>query len=202
MAAARRHTKRRRANNPQQRERNKEYMSQLKELLTEEMQDLLHAEMQLTKALPKMAEAAHNPKLRELFEKHLVQTQGQVERLKEAFAALGEKAEPKPCKAMAGLIAEGEETIEEGSDKPEQAADLALITAAQKVEHYEISGYGSLRSLARQIGEFKVYELLSHTLGEEESADFLLSEVSKPIIQQAVSETMEKLTGKKQTAGV
>jgi Mn-containing catalase len=177
-------------------------MSQLKDLLTEEMQDLLHAEMQLTKALPKMAEAAHNPKLRELFEKHLVQTQGHVERLKEAFEALGEKAQPKPCKAMEGLIAEGQETITEGAEKPEQASDLALLTAAQKVEHYEISGYGTLRNLARQIGEFQVYELLSHTLGEEESADFLLSEASKPIIQQAASETMEKLTGKKQTAGI
>lgn len=177
-------------------------MSQLKELLTEEMQDLLHAEMQLTKALPKMADAAHNPKLRELFEKHLVQTQGHVERLKEAFEILGEKAQAKPCKAMEGLIAEGEETIEEGAEKPEQAADLALITAAQKVEHYEISGYGTLRDLARQIGEFRVYELLSHTLGEEESADFLLTQAAKPIVQQAASESLEKLTGKKQTAGV
>jgi len=177
-------------------------MSQLKELLTEEMQDLLHAELQLTKALPKMAEAAHNPKLRELFEKHLLQTQGHVERLKEAFELLGAKAHPKPCKAMEGLIAEGEETIEEGAEKPEQAADLALITAAQKVEHYEISGYGTLRDLARQLGEFQVYELLSHTLGEEESADFLLTEAAKPIIQHALSGTLETLTGKKQTAGV
>jgi len=177
-------------------------MSQLKELLTEEMQDLLHAEMQLTKALPKMAEAAHNPKLREVFEKHLEQTRGHVERLKEAFDVLGERAQPKPCKAMEGLVAEGEETIEEGAEKREQAADLALITAAQKVEHYEISGYGTLRDLARQVGEFRVYELLSHTLGEEESADFLLSEAAKPIVQQAASETLEKTVGKKQTAGV
>jgi Mn-containing catalase len=177
-------------------------MSQLKELLTEEMQDLLHAEMQLTKALPKMAEAAHNPKLRECFEKHLMQTQGHIERLQQAFELLGEKAQGKPCKAMQGLIAEGEETIEEGADKQEIAADLALITAAQKVEHYEISGYGTLRELARQIGEFKVYELLSHTLGEEESADFLLSQVAKPLIQKATSETLEKKLGKKQTVGV
>ncbi len=177
-------------------------MSQLKELLTEEMQDLLHAEMQLTKALPKMAQAAHNPKLRELFEKHLVQTQGHVERLKQAFEVLGEKAQAKPCKAMEGLVAEGEETIEEGARKQEFAADLALITAAQKVEHYEISGYGTLRELARQIGEFRVYELLSHTLGEEESADFLLTQVSKPIIQKASSEILEKQTGRAQTAGI
>ena len=177
-------------------------MSQLKELLTEEMQDLLHAEMQLTKALPKMAEAAHNPKLRECFEKHLVQTQGHIQRLQEAFELLGEKAQAKPCKAMEGLVAEGEETIQEGEDKEEIAADLALITAAQKVEHYEISGYGTLRELARQIGEFKVYELLSHTLGEEESADFLLTQVSKPLVQQATSGMLEKKTGKKQTVGV
>jgi Mn-containing catalase len=177
-------------------------MSQLKELLTEEMQDLLHAEMQLTKALPKMAEAAHNPKLREAFEKHLLQTEQQVERLKEAFGLLGEKPQAKPCKAMQGLVAEGEETIEEGADKDELSADLALITAAQKVEHYEISGYGTLRELARQIGEFEVYDLLSHTLGEEESADFLLTQIAKPIIQQATSKVLEKQTGKPQTAGV
>ena len=177
-------------------------MSQLKELLTEEMQDLLHAEMQLTKALPKMAEAAHNPKLRECFEKHLVQTQGHIERLQQAFELLGEKAQVKPCKAMQGLVAEGEETIQEGQDKEQIAADLALITAAQKVEHYEISGYGTLRELARQMGEFKVYELLSHTLGEEESADFLLTQVAKPLVQQATSEILEKKTARKQTAGV
>jgi Mn-containing catalase len=177
-------------------------MSQLKELLVEEMQDLLHAETQLTKALPKMAAAAHNPKLGEAFEKHLAQTQGHIERLKKAFELLGEKAQAKPCKAMEGLVAEGEETIEEGKDKEEIAADLALITAAQKVEHYEISGYGTLRELARQIGALKVSELLSHTLGEEESADFLLSEVAKPLIQQAASQVLEAQTGKKQTAGV
>ncbi|MGC2660645.1 MAG: DUF892 family protein, partial [Bryobacteraceae bacterium] len=145
---------------------------------------------------------AHNPKLREAFEKHLVQTEGHVERLKEAFALLGTKAQPKPCKAMEGLIAEGKETIEEAADKQELSADLALITAAQKVEHYEISGYGTLRELARQIGEFKIYELLSHTLGEEESADFLLTQIAKPIVQQATSEVFEKQTGRKQTAGV
>lgn len=177
-------------------------MSLLKELLVEELQDLLHAETQLTKALPKMAAAAHNPKLREGFNKHLAQTQGHIERLKKAFELLGEEAQPKPCKAMAGLIAEGEECIEEGKEKEELAADLALITAAQKVEHYEISGYGTLRGLARQIGELEVSALLSHTLGEEESTDFLLSEIAKPLIQQATSAVFEMQTGKKQTAGV
>ena len=177
-------------------------MSQLKELLVEELQDLLHAETQLTKAIPQMAQAAHNPKLRESFEKHLLQTENHVERLRTAFELLGEKAQPKPCKAMEGLVAEGQQTIEEGKEKEELSADLALITAAQKVEHYEISAYGTLRALARQIGEFEVAELLTHTLGDEEAADFLLTEVSKPLIQQATSEILELQTGKKQTAGV
>jgi Mn-containing catalase len=177
-------------------------MSQLKELLVEELQDLLHAETQLTKALPKMAAAAQHPKLRELFEKHLGQTEGQIGRLRQAFDLLGEKAEAKPCKAMEGLVAEGAETIQEGQEKEPLAADLALITAAQKVEHYEISGYGTVRTLARQIGEFDVAALLTATLGEEESADFLLTEVAKPLIQQATSPLLEARTGKAQTAGV
>jgi len=177
-------------------------MSQLKELLIEELQDLLHAETQLTKALPKMAEAAHNPKLRESFEKHLTQTENHVERLTKVFELLGEKAQAKPCKAMEGLVAEGEETIEEGKEKEELSADLALITAAQKVEHYEISAYGTLRGLARQIGEFEVAKLLTHTLGDEEAADFLLTEVAKPLIQQAASEILQAQTGKRQTVGV
>ncbi len=161
-------------------------MPQLKELLVEELQDLLHAETQLVGALPKMAKAAHHPKLKEGFEKHLQQTQGHVERLKKAFELLGEKAQPKPCKAMMGLLEEGSETIEEGQEKEPLAADLALITAAQKVEHYEISGYGTVRGLARQIGEIEVARLLSHTLGEEESTDFLLTTLAKPLLQQAL----------------
>lgn len=165
-------------------------MAQLKELLVEELQDLLHAETQLTGALPKMAEAAHHPKLKEAFDKHLQQTKTQVERLKNAFEMLGEKAQPKPCKAMMGLIEEGQETIEEGQEKDELAADLALITAAQKVEHYEISGYGSARALARQLRLSDVEKLLSHTLGEEESADFLLTEIAKPLVQQATLDDM------------
>jgi Mn-containing catalase len=165
-------------------------MSQVKELLVEELQDLLHAEGQLLNALPKMAKAAHNPKLREAFEKHLVQTQVQVDRLHKVFELLGEEASPKPCRAMMGLVEEGQETIEEGSEKDELAADLALITAAQKVEHYEISGYGTVRALARQIGEYDAATLLGHTLGEEESTDFLLTEIAKPLLQEATAQDM------------
>jgi Mn-containing catalase len=161
------------------------HMNPLKELLVEELRDLLHAEGQLVAALPKMAEAAHHPKLKEAFLKHLKQTEGHVERLKNAFELLGEKAQPKPCKAMMGLVEEGKDTIEEGKEKTEIAADLGLIAAAQKVEHYEISGYGTARSLARQIGERDVATLLSHTLGEEESSDSLLTALAQPLMQQA-----------------
>jgi Mn-containing catalase len=163
-------------------------MPQLKELLVEQLQDLLHAEGQLTGALPKMAEAANHPKLKEAFEKHLVQTEGHVERLRKVFEMLGEAAEPKPCKAMVGLIEEGSETIEKGDDKEPIAADLALIAAAQRVEHYEIACYGTVRGLARQLGEIDAARLLSHTLGEEESSDFLLTAIADPLIQQAAIE--------------
>ena len=165
-------------------------MPQIRELLVEQLQDLLHAEMQLVAALPKMAEAAQNPKLREAFEKHLVQTQHQVERLHTAFDTLGEAAEPKACRGMAGLIEEGEETIDEGTSKDPLAADLALIASAQKVEHYEIAGYGTARTLALQVGEREVARLLSHTLGEEESSDHLLTEIAKPLLQDALLEDM------------
>jgi Mn-containing catalase len=158
---------------------------QLRELLVDNLQDLLHAEMQLVKALPEMAEAAQHPKLKELLTKHLQQTEGHVLRLRSAFELLGEEAEPKPCKGMMGLIAEGKETIEENEEKEELASDLALIGAAQKVEHYEISGYGTARCLARQVGEREVATLLSHTLGEEKSSDYLLSELGKPLMQDA-----------------
>ena len=166
-------------------------MSQIKELLVDQLQDLLHAETQLTGALPKMAEAANNAMLKEAFEKHLVQTQGQIERLQSCFAMLGEKATPKPCKAMMGLVAEGEETIQEGREKEPLIADLALIAAAQRVEHYEISGYGTARSLARQLGMVDCARLLSQTLGEEESSDFLLTAIADPLVQQATLEDMD-----------
>lgn len=179
-------------------------MNQLKELLVDELRDLLHAEGQLLTALPKMAEAAHHPKLKEAFLNHLHQTQGQIDRLESAFELLGEKPQPKPCKAMMALVAEGAEKIEDGADKQSIASDLGLIAAAQRVEHYEISGYGTARSLARQIGDRKVAALLAQTLGEEESADFLLTELSKPLMQLASSETngaeSKTIKARKQTA--
>jgi len=162
-------------------------MADLRSLLIEELQDLLHAENQLVAALPKMAEAAHLPRLKETFETHLAQTQNQVTRLEKAFELLGESAEPKPCRAMQGLIEEGQERISEASEKDELSADLSLISAAQKIEHYEIAGYGTARVLAFQIGEREVGTLLSHTLGEEESSDYLLTAVAKPLLQDATT---------------
>ena len=172
-------------------------MPHLKELLLTELQDLLHAESQLTAALPKMMAAAQHPKLKEAFGKHLQQTEGHVERLKEAFELLGEKPQAKPCKGMIGLIEEGQETITEGKETEAFAADLALIAAAQKIEHYEISGYGTVRTLARLMGEKDVARLLSHTLGEEESADYLLTELAKPLLQQISADVFETAGGKR-----
>ena len=163
-------------------------MTELKELLVEQLQDLLNAENQIVGALPKMAEAAHCPKLKEAFEKHLIQTEGHVERLKMSLEQLGESTDSKPCKGMQGIIAEGEETIDDQDEQDEFGSDLALIAAGQKVEHYEISGYGSARCLAKQIGEREVAKLLTYTLGEEEAADNILGELAKPLLQQAGSQ--------------
>lgn len=167
-------------------------MQILEDLLVEELRDLLNAEGQLVKALPKMARAAHSPELKQGFQKHLEETKGHVERLKQAFELLGAKPKSKPCKAMQGLVEEGQETIAEGKEKNSVAADLALITAAQKVEHYEISGYGTLRTIAEKIGQQKVARLLGQTLAEEEKTDKLLTKVSQPLLEQAMQEPEEE----------
>ena len=166
-------------------------MSQVKELLIEELQDLLHAETQLVNAIPKMAQAAKAEKLREAFEKHLAQTQVHAKRLQQVLEMLGGDSEPTPCRAMMGLIEEGQERIDEADSKEEIPADLSIITAAQKIEHYEIAGYGTAATLAREIGELDVVRLLERTLGEEESTDHMLTMISKPLLQQA---RMEDLT--------
>jgi len=167
-------------------------MSALEELLVEEMQDLLHAEGQLVKALPRMAKAAHDQKLKAAFLKHAEETKAQVDRLKQAFELLGARAKAKPCQAMQGLLAEGMETIEEGKEKEETIADIALVAAAQKVEHYEISGYGTLRTIAEQLGNKKVAKLLAQTLAEEEKTDKLLTLISPPLLERANAEPEEE----------
>ena len=157
----------------------------IQDVLVDGLQDLLHAEGQLVKALPRMAKAANSDLLRLAFEKHLDETRDHVERLKEVFTLLGAAARPKPCKGMAGLLEEGNEVIEEGDDQDDLAADLAVIAAAQKVEHYEISAYGTSRALAGQIGRPDVAELLAKTLAEEEGADNLLTQIARELMGQA-----------------
>jgi len=159
----------------------------LQELLTEELKDLLHAENQLVKALPKMAKAANSEDLKTAFEEHLEQTRGHVERLNQAFEMLGEKAKAKPCKGMAGLVQEGQEVITEGKEMDDAPADLALIGAAQRVEHYEIAAYGSARAIAEQMDRSDIVELLTETLQEEEKADQLLTDIARPILEEAES---------------
>jgi Mn-containing catalase len=155
------------------------------ELLIDELRDILHAEKQLTKALPKMAKAARFDQLRELFEQHLAETEEQVERINECFSLLGISARAKPCKGMMGLVEEGQEVMQEGEEKEDAAADLALISAAQRVEHYEISGYTTARNLAQQLRHSAVVELLSKSLAEEENADQLLNQVSRSLMSVA-----------------
>jgi Mn-containing catalase len=157
----------------------------LQDLLVEELRDLLHAEKQLVRALPRMAEAARYDQLRELFEIHLGETEAQVERLNECFDLLGETARAKPCKGMEGLIEEGDEVISEGEDKEDAASDLALIGAAQRVEHYEIAGYTSARNLASQLRHSAVVSLLSKSLAEEENSDQLLNQVARSLMSVA-----------------
>jgi Mn-containing catalase len=154
-------------------------------LLIDELRDILHAEKQLTKALPKMAEAARFDRLRELFELHLVETEEQIERLNECFSLLGESARAKPCKGMMGLVEEGQEVMEEGREKEDAAADLALIGAAQRVEHYEISAYTTARNLAQQLRQTAVVALLSKSLAEEENSDQLLNQVARTLMSVA-----------------
>jgi Mn-containing catalase len=152
------------------------------EVLVESLQDLLHAEGQLVKALPKMAKGADSDLLRLAFEKHLEETRGHVDRLKEVFGLLGSAAKPKVCKGMAGLLEEGDEVLAEGEEKEDVAADLAVIAAAQKVEHYEISAYGTARALAGQIGRPDVAALLAQSLAEEEAADNLLTQIARELM--------------------
>jgi Mn-containing catalase len=154
----------------------------VEELLVDQLRDLLHAEGQLVKALPRMTKAARSEALKAAFEEHLEQTRQQVDRLKEVFTLVGAAPKGKPCKGMAGLLEEGDEVIEEGREKDDVAADLALIAAAQKVEHYEISAYGTARTMAGQAGLPAAAELLNKTLAEEEISDNLLSQLARELM--------------------
>jgi ferritin-like metal-binding protein YciE len=155
----------------------------LKGLYIDELKDLYSAETQLVKALPKMAKAASSEELRQGFEEHLEQTRGHVERLEKVFKVLGESPKGKTCKGMQGLIEEGSEVIEE--DFEGSLMDAALISAAQRVEHYEIAAYGTVCAFAKELGESDQASLLNETLKEEKETDEKLSELSTQINTEA-----------------
>jgi Mn-containing catalase len=163
----------------------------IKDFLLDGLSDLYSAESQLIQALPKMAEAANSTDLRDGFLKHLKQTEEQAERLRSAFKSLGSSPKPKACKGMMGLIEEGEEVIREGEEKDEVEADLALVGAAQRIEHYEISGYGTARTAAERIGEENVARLLAQSLEEEEQTDELLTSVAESLYEQLIEDDEE-----------
>lgn len=165
-------------------------MDSLKELYVDELKDLWSAETQITKALPKMMKAATNPKLKKAFNTHLKQTERQIKRLERIFKELDESPRGKKCVGMEGLIKEGQELIKE---KPEaEVLDAGLIAAAQHVEHYEMAGYGCVRTWARQLGEDRQAELLQETLDEEEQTDRLLTDLAESEINIEAEEGDEE----------
>jgi ferritin-like metal-binding protein YciE len=164
-------------------------MESLTELYVEELKDLWSAEMQITKALPKMIKAATNQKLKRAFNTHLKQTERHVKRLERIFKELDESPRGKKCVGMEGLIKEGAALIKE---KPEaEVLDAGLIAAAQHVEHYEIAGYGCVRTWARQLGEDRQADLLQETLDEEEQTDRLLTDLAESEINIEAEEGEE-----------
>jgi ferritin-like metal-binding protein YciE len=166
-------------------------LDSLKKLYLEELRDLYSAETQLVKALPKMVKGASSAKLQQAFGNHLEQTKEHVERLNEIFDRLDEKPTGKTCKAMKGLIEEGSEMLEEEGD--ESVIDAGLIGAAQRVEHYEIASYGTVRTFANLLGEEDAAELLQQTLDEEGETDKELSELAEGIVnEEALTEDGEE----------
>jgi ferritin-like metal-binding protein YciE len=151
-------------------------LASINDVYTHELQDLHSAETQLVEALPKMAQAASSDELRQAFEQHLEETRDHVERLNQILALAGTKAGGEKCKGMAGLIAEGEDVIKAQGDPT--VKDAALISAAQRVEHYEIAAYGTTRTLADELGMDDAKELLDQTLDEESQADKLLTKIA------------------------
>jgi len=158
-------------------------LDSLQDLFLNELKDVLNAEKQLVQALPKMAKAAQSPKLQQAFTKHLKETEGHVDRLERIFRSLGQTARGKACKGMQGLIEEGKEILEE--DGSPEVIDAALISAAQRVEHYEIAAYGCLRTYAQLLGNSEADRLLQQTLAEEEATDKALTALGEGGINQA-----------------
>jgi ferritin-like metal-binding protein YciE len=161
-------------------------LTSLDDLLVHELQDIYHAEGQILKALPKMAKAATSDELKQAFEEHRLQTQGQVDRLEQVFKLLGLPAKGKKCEGMAGLLEEGRKTMEQ--DAEPAVRDAALIAAAQKVEHYEIAAYGCVCTYAEMLGYDQVHELLGQNLDEEETTDQRLTALAESVINPEAEE--------------
>jgi ferritin-like metal-binding protein YciE len=160
----------------------------LQKLYISELRDIYSGENQLLKALPKMAEGASSSELRDAFEKHLEQTKGHVQRLEQLFEQLGESPKGKTCHGMKGLIEEGSEILKEGGE--DSVLDAGIIVAAQKVEHYEIASYGSVRTFANLLDQHEAAKVLQSTLDEESETDEILNRLAESIVNpEAVTET-------------
>ena len=170
-------------------------LNNLRDLYVEQLRDLYDAEKQLTKALPKMAKAATSPKLKEAFQNHLRETEGHVKRLEQVFGTLDMAPRGKKCKAMQGLVEEGSEMMEENAEP--EVMDAGLIAAAQRVEHYEMAGYGTVRTYAQTLGEKQAATLLQQTLDEEKHADELLSQIAESTINIQAQQGSPASTGKR-----
>jgi len=163
-------------------------LNSMNDLLVVQLEDLYDAEQRLVKALPKMAEASNTAQLRQAFEQHLTETEGHVSRLERIFGQLGVEPKRETCQAMKGLIAEGEEMI--GAKGSPDVKDAALIAAAQRVEHYEMSGYGSARTFAQRLGHTDIANTLQQTLREEAAADEKLTQIAESSVNiQATART-------------
>jgi ferritin-like metal-binding protein YciE len=160
-------------------------LDSLRDLLLEELRDLYNAETQLLDALPKMAEAASSNELKSAFNHHLEETRQHVYRLERIFQQIGEKSSGETCDAMKGLIKEGETLVKAEGDP--DVRDAGIVGAAQRVEHYEIAGYGTVRSLARRLGESQMAEILQQTLNEEAEADKKLTSIAESQVNVAAA---------------
>jgi ferritin-like metal-binding protein YciE len=171
----------------------------LRDLYLEQLQDLYSAEQQLIKALPKMAKASSSEELRAAFEDHLGQTRQHAQRIETIFEQMGEKVGAKKCKGMEGLVKEGSEVLEE--DMEDGIKDAAIIAAAQRVEHYEIAGYGCVHAYAERLGDDKAASLLEQTLEEEKQADELLNGIAEQLNMDVPQESERSQKKAGRTAG-
>jgi len=173
-------------------------MKDLKELFVSELKDIYDAEKQITKSLPKMAKAASSERLRDALQEHLERTKGQVSRLEQVFQEAGVPSRGKKCAGMAGILQEGKELLAEDFAKP--VTDVGIVGAAQKVEHYEIATYGTLRTWAEQLGLNEASRLLEETLEEEKEADEKLTEIAEDVVNARAAHEEEQAPPRRKAA--